>query len=270
MKKMRKAVTVILAAVFVFGICMMLRQLLQYGDAEQVYDQAQQIAFGTEPTQPSTEPSSTDAAESTKPYQPEQILPEEVKILQNVDIAALQLVNPDVLGWIYIPDTVVSYPLMQTQERDEYLYKAWDGSTNNSGSIFLEKSNHRDFSDFNTIIYGHHMSNSTMFGSLKEFRSQDYRDSHPYIYIAAADGIRRYEVFAAYEAGIESDTYRLYFEDDTRKQASVDAWVSNSLIKTDVIPSVEDNVLTLSTCMGTGQYSTRWVVQAVLTGFWEK
>ena len=159
----RKIVTWILAAVFAFGICMMLRQLLQYGDAEQVYDQAQQIAFGTQPTELPTEPPSAETVQSSEPYQPEQILPEEVKILQNLDIAALRLVNPDVLGWIYMPGTVVSYPLMQTRERDEYLNKAWDGSANNSGSIFLEKSNHRDFSDFNTIIYGHHMQNGTMF-----------------------------------------------------------------------------------------------------------
>ena len=278
-KKLRGIVTGVLAAVFVFGVAMMLRQLFFYEDAREIYQEAQHIAFGeipkettvsqeTEATHPQTGETLPQTEEA--PVQPQEVLTAEVRILRQLDVDALQLVNPDVLGWIYIPDTVISYPLLQTDERDEYLYKAWDGRKNDAGSIFLEKSNHRDFSDFNTIIYGHLMGNGTMFGSLKAYYSREYRDSHPYIYIATETEIYKYEVFAVYEADVKSDTYRLYFEDDTRKQVALDSYIERSILTGLSVPTVQDSVLTLSTCTGTGTYSTRWVVQAVRRGTWEK
>lgn len=277
-KKMRTAAMVVLGIVFMFGIGMMLRQLFFYDDAQEAYLQAQQIAFGEVPEVTTVPQQTVEPAQSEEtlpqtgetPEQPPALLPEEVRILQQLDVAALQLVNPDVLGWIYIPDTVISYPLLQTDERDEYLYKAWNGSKNDSGSIFLEKSNHRDFSDFNTIIYGHLMANGTMFGALKQYADKVFCDRHPCIYIATETQIYEYRVFAAYEADVKSDTYRLYFEDDTRKQSALDSYTNRSVLQGLPVPTVEDSILTLSTCMGTGTYQTRWVVQAVRSGSWEK
>ena len=291
-KKVRSVLRLVLTVVFLGSLVVMGLHFRDYYNGEADYKDAADVAGFVEETvgESSEENIGASAGETSAPADTSaEVMPpvssgEQSTVgsaagatagsrydekLKSIDLKALREINPDVIGWINIPRTGLSYPLMQTQERDEYLYKAWDGSANDSGSIFLEKSNRRDFSDLNTIVYGHLMYDGSMFGSLKGYQSQDYRDRHPYIYIATADGIRRYEVFAAYEAKVNSDTYRLYFEDDTRKQVSVDAWVSNSLIKTDVIPSVEDSILTLSTCMGTGQYSTRWVVQAVLCGWWE-
>lgn len=270
-KHLRTVSMILLAAVFVVGIFLTVRQMIQYRTAEQSYDHAQQIAFGSTPQAP-TDPVSTSTPDVSVPEaeatEPEAIIPQPVQILQSVNIAALQLVNSDVLGWIYIPDTVISYPLMRTDDRDEYLHLAWDRTPNDNGSIFLEKSNSRDLSDFNTIIYGHLMANGTMFGSLKKYAEQDYRDSHPYIYIATADGVRMYHIFSAYEASIESDTYRLYFADEAAKQTALSGYIENSVVTGGPVPEADDRILTLSTCTGTGFYSTRWVVQAVLEGYW--
>ena len=133
-------------------------------------------------------------------------------------------------------------------------------------SIFLECRNRRDFSDFNTLIYGHNIRGGLMFGPLKRYAEQAYLDAHRLVYIVTEDAVRRYEVFAAYEAGVTSDTYRLYFKDDERKQAALDDYVAAAAVGTGVTPSPDDRILTLSTCTGTGTYDTRWVVQAVLTG----
>ena len=82
--------------------------------------------------------------------------PEEVPP-PTIDLAALQAQNSDVIGWISIPGTAVSYPLLQTQNNSFYLGHAWDKSSNSAGSIFLECQCPSDFSFFNTIVYVHRM-----------------------------------------------------------------------------------------------------------------
>ena len=273
-KKTRKGMLAVLAAVFVCGLALILSQLSQYGSAQDSYELAAQIAYGgTEPTgaptQPETQPATDPTAptEETVPVQPAIPMDEAARFLRQVDVFSLRQVNNEVLGWIYIPDTAVSYPLMCTTERDKYLKLAWDGTPNGSGSIFLEKSNRRDFTDFNTIIYGHHITNGTMFQPLMNYKDSAFFDSHPFVYITTGSKIYRYRIFAAYEAPVESDTYRLYFADDTAKRAAIDYYLQG---RTDLVLSPEDHILTLSTCTGTGIYTTRWVVQGVLDAQWEK
>ena len=46
-------------------------------------------------------------------------------------------------------------------------------------------------------------------------------------------------------------------------KAFIDEGVSLSVIRTGAVPTVNDHILTLSTCTGNG-HATRWVVQAVM------
>lgn len=269
-KKIRTVLTVLLALVFVGGLILSARQMQQYGKAEEAYDHAQQMAFGTEPSrQEQTEQTQAPTQAQTEPSElPQLPLDAQAQSLTEIDLQSLRYVNQDVLGWIYIPDTAVSYPLMYSEEQEEYLYKSWDGQPNNAGSIFLERLNKTDISDFHTIIYGHNMKNGSMFGDLVGYWKQDFYDSHPYVYLVTDRGIFRYEIFAAYEAGVESNTYRLYFADDAQKQACVQEYLSQSVVQPRITPDSTAPILTLSTCTGTGIYTTRWVVQAVLSAQW--
>jgi len=117
-------------------------------------------------------------------------------------------------------------------------------------------------SDFHTIIYGHNMKSKTMFSSIRNYRKAEYWEKHPYIYVVTDEEVYRYEVYAAYEASVTSDTYRLGFKEEG-KQVFLDLGMESSVIETGVVPSVTDRILTLSTCTGSG-YDTRWVVQARL------
>lgn len=193
-------------------------------------------------------------------------LAEEASFLLELDLEALRATNGDVLGWIHIPDSEIDYPIIRVEDNNEYLRRAWDGSRNQAGCIFLECRNSTNLSDFNTLIYGHYMKNGTMFGSLHRFAEKDYLDAHPCVYLVTDDTVRRYEVFSVYEADVVSDTYRLIFEDEARKQSCLDYYISSSVVESGLMPTPDDYVLTLSTCMGNGRYETRWVVQAVLTG----
>ena len=81
----------------------------------------------------------------------------------------LQKINPDVIGWIRVNDTNINYPLLQTDDDDTYMNTDAEGKYSLSGAIFLHCGNKPDFSDFNNIIYGHHMEKHMMFGDIGEF-----------------------------------------------------------------------------------------------------
>lgn len=280
-RKLRNGISVVLATVFVISGALVIQQLHDNQAADRAYKAAQELALPStpEPTPVETKPivelelpeTPVPMAPEPAPEEPEQApLEENVQFLLDLDLGALRQTNERVLGWIHIPDSPIDYPLMQVRDNNEYLRRAWDGTPNQAGCIFLECRNSRDFSDFNTLIYGHYMRNGKMFGSLHHYQEQEYRDTHPYIYIATDEGVHRYEVFAAYEADVVSDTYRLVFKDDARKQTVLDYYLDSSVVEGTVVPTVEDHILTLSTCTGTGTYDTRWVVQAVLTGEFAK
>lgn len=279
-RKLRSKITVLLAAAFLVSGALILQQHLDYQAADQAYAAAQTIALQS-PADAAAEEDPEILPEDEIELAPEPVpmvpaptldkperdlLEESVQFLLELNLDALRQTNEDVLGWIYIPDTPIDYPLMRVKDNNEYLRRAWDGSANNAGCIFLECRNSRDFSDFNTLIYGHALRNGKMFRSLLNYREQEYRDLHPYVYIVTDEWVRRYEVFSAYEADVVSDTYRLVFEHDARKQSALDEWMEQSVLERELVPTVEDSILTLSTCTGTGTYETRWVVQAVLTG----
>ena len=92
----------------------------------------------------------------------------------------LQKINPDVFGWIRINDTNVNYPLLQAEDDDTYMNTDAEGNYSLSGSIFLHCANSPDFSDFNNLIYGHHMEKHKMFGDVGLFTEKKYFDEHPY------------------------------------------------------------------------------------------
>ncbi|MBR5536478.1 MAG: class B sortase [Clostridia bacterium] len=264
---------VIVSTILLYNAFHIVQQFVFWRQAEQGQQNALDIALGTqppeddqptvtlppEPVQPATEPPTEAPTEA-----PTQPMDDTTRMLLDMDLEALRATNPDVLGWICIPDTVISYPLMKAKDNDQYLYQTWDKKYSKYGSIFLECRNSHDFSDFNTLVYGHNMLTKDMFGTLSDYKSQDFYQSHPSVYILLDDGVRRYDVFSCYDADVVSNTYRLVFENDARKQESLDLYTSKSLLETDLVPSVTDRILTLSTCTGRGTANLRFVVQAIL------
>jgi sortase B len=269
----RKLLVGILALVCIGCIIRVVYQLVEYRRGDETYAQAEALVDLPDlsqlptplPTLPDVSASSSQASSSAPPAQEEVYVDPYADALRNMDFSALREVNDDILGWILIPDSKVSYPLVQGEDNDYYLNRTWRKTRNSVGAIFMECQNSGDLSDFNTIIYGHRMNNRSMFGTLIQYKDKNYWESHPYVYITDDNGSHRYEIFAAYEVSVEGDTYRLGFPDDGAKQRFLDFCVAQSVLDTGVIPTIYDRVLTLSTCTGNG-HATRWVVQAVLKG----
>ena len=262
---------VILAVVFLWSSVMVLREQRAYREGEEIYALAEQLAAAPA-ERPSADPP-PPPSESTAPAAPDASAPSEAPTppaestapagpLAEVELDSLRAVSKAVTGWISVPDTKLSYPLVQGTDNDYYLNHAWNGSRTSVGSIFLDHRSTPDMTDFHTLIYGHRMKNGSMFAALKYYADAAYRAAHPYVYIKTAECVRQYAVFAAYEAPVRSVTYQLSFADDAQRQELIDFALTRSVIACGITPAVTDRIVTLSTCTGQG-YDTRWVVQAV-------
>lgn len=108
-----------------------------------------------------------------------------------VDWDALRAINPDVVGWIYIPGTIVNYPIVHTDNDEHYLTYDFNGQQGwgaTFGSIFLQAANTGDFSDANNIIYGHHLNNGSMFACLADMQDDAGFNEHRTVYLLTPQG----------------------------------------------------------------------------------
>lgn len=271
-RRVRRALIAALAIVFAVSLTVTVRRLAGYRAGRASYETAQSLAGLTAlpavstpraAAQASTAPSSS-GAETQETEAPGPTAPDPyADALRSMDLTALREVNGDVVGWLLIPGTTISYPLVQGADDAHYLSHTWDGRASAVGAIFLSASASRDLSDFHSLIYGHRMKNGSMFAGLKYFRDESYYQAHPFVYITDDGGTKRYEIFAAYEAGVSSETYRIGQQSDQTRQAYIDYCLAQSRYSTGVVPQTDDRLITLSTCTGSG-HATRWVVQARL------
>ena len=175
------------------------------------------------------------------------LIPEEELTVNppEVDFDALKAINDDVVGWLELEAIKKTY--------------------NFAGSVFIDSTNASDFSDCNTIIYGHNMKNGSMFGKLKQmYESKKYKDSK-YLWICTPNGKYRYEIFSMQYAKVGSDVYTLFSAHDEQFEAYVKKMAKQSKVDMKALGlGKDDYVVTLSTC--TSDESVRFVVQARWVG----
>jgi sortase B len=142
----------------------------------------------------------------------EESLPAECPI--TVDFDRLIQKNADVVGWIYSEGTQINYPVLRGEDNSVYLHNMISGEYNPSGSIFMDYRCEPDLSGFNTIIYGHHMKNGSMFASLHQYVSQEFYDEHKYLWYLTPDHIYRLDVLAGYVGDAEAEIYTIFNDKD--------------------------------------------------------
>lgn len=185
-----------------------------------------------------------------------------------VDFAGMWETNEDVYAWITIPGTVIDYPILQhATDNTYYLNYNIDGSYGYPGCIYTENLNSKDFTDNNTVIYGHNMKNGTMFAGLHKFEDAAFFEENTKVYIYTPEKELNYTIFAAYIYDdrhllysfdfADSQVYATYLEDIQNMRSM------NALIREDITVTAEDKIITLVTCIG-NQPSKRLLVQAVL------
>ena len=202
---------------------------------------------------PSAAPQPTAEAAADDPYP----LPIEV------DFDVLKAQNPDVAAWLYCPDTLIHYPVVQTTDNETYLTRLFDGSKNPAGTLFLDYRNAADLHDRNSIIYGHNMNNDSMFGTLTEYASQAYYDAHPTFYLLTPQANYVVHIFAGFVTAGDDELYNALSADEATQTRLLRDWLSASDFTAAFTPSAQDRLLLLSTC--SYEYNdARYIVIGVL------
>lgn len=165
-----------------------------------------------------------------------------------VDFDALHALNPQVVAWIRSNDGGIDYPVVRGTDNEYYLNHLVDGTVNRNGSIFMDFRNGEDFSDDNTILYGHNMLDGTMFASLGKYSTPGYYDANRELQLLTPEGDFRLEVFAGCVAPGNSDLYQLTFTGEQDKAAYLEKILILSEFSTEVQVGVSDRLVTLSTC----------------------
>ncbi|MCL2338063.1 MAG: class B sortase [Firmicutes bacterium] len=167
----------------------------------------------------------------------------------NQAVTDLQGKYSDAVGWLTIPNTGIDYPFAQSADNDYYLHRDLDGNYLAAGTIFMDYRCGKDFSGFNTIIFGHHMKNGSMFGTLQRFNNQAFFEANKTGVIFLAD--KTYEIdFMAFAVVNPNDAviYDPAILSDEGKTAFLDYVKSVARYYRNVDVSADDKIVVLSTC----------------------
>lgn len=182
----------------------------------------------------------------------------------SVDFNKLKEMNEDTVAWLNVENYDASYVVMQSSDNDYYLRRNFEEEYSFAGTLFVDYLNNSDFTDFNTIIYGHNMRDNSMLGFLREYKDQNFYNEHRYVDIYVEGKQLRYEIFSVKEVDVATTNTYYIQGDDATKQTMIDEWKTTSLYDTGVDVSVNDHILTLSTCVDNLDDQYRWVINAKL------
>lgn len=183
-----------------------------------------------------------------------------------VNFEELLKMNPDTVGWIrFTPEPAqINYPIVQGQDNEKYLKTTFTANENTLGAIFLNADNLSDYSDKNSIIYGHRMKDGSMFRHLQDYDSKAFWEKNPYFYIYTLDGRKlTYHIYSVGQVEDTSDTYLTSFESEEAYQSFLDMTKEVSMYDTGVEVTTENTIVTLSTCTSASD-EHRFVVRGVL------
>lgn len=190
--------------------------------------------------------SATAAYSKAKPSPSEDPAPEQTPDL----LAEARKVNPDTVAWLEIPDTEIDFPIVQCGDNDYYLSHDFEKNGSYMGVPFLDCRNTADFSDFNSVIYGHNISNKYMFYPLLNFKDKDFFDSHRSGYLTLSD--RRCELDIIACCVIESDgfAYETVFLTKKEKKLFLKTAKEKAVQTSDIDEDglSDERLITLSTC----------------------
>ncbi len=256
----------------IFGVLLFLSLRGCEGDITDIKHPEDTTEEVTLPTDTSGDSSDTEPEPEPEPEVPIATgeLPSEVIAAHSVDFGAMSEINTDIHAWIRIPGTPIDYPVLQSDDSALYYERRnHTGAYSISGCIFTQYYNHKDFSDRNTLVYGHYMLDGTFFGSLHNYKNPEFFDANRYIYVTIPGHILVYDIFAAYEYDNRHILAAFDFSDDDEYAAYLESCLNPSTMVRNIRQGTElgldDKIITLSTCTSYYTYTDRrYLVQGVL------
>lgn len=220
----------------IIGAVKLINRVREYVEGEEVYSELEEYV-----TLYSQQPGEDDTACQTDTGVNE-------SDMLSVDFAALSQINQDIVGWLCCEGTAINYPVVQGSDNEYYLDHLFDGSENANGCLFLDSRVEPFFSSCHSIIYGHHMQSGAMFAALDNYKRQSYYDAYPTMLLITPDETYEIQLFAAYVTAPSEDAWNVSFSNDEEFQRWLDDAKARSTFSSDIEPTPEDRILTLSTC----------------------
>ena len=181
-----------------------------------------------------------------------------------VDFASLRRGAPEALAWIAVPGTQIDYPVTQWTDNQYFLTRTARHEASRYGSIFMDYRNNSDFSDFFTILYGHNMRSGKMFGTLREFRDDEFFDRVQYGSLRTPDKTYRLQFFAWAVGDSTGEYYKnLAFVIPGEKEAFLRMCRETARRWREVPLNAGDHIVALSTCASESE-SARMLLLAKL------
>ena len=172
---------------------------------------------------------------------------EEIEIPAYIDFDSLHEISGDAVAWILSPGTKINYVIAQAEDNDYYMHRLLDGTAANAGTLFEDYRNSADFTDWNTLVYGHHMKNGTMFAELMDYRDPDYYEEHPVMYLYVPGKRYKLELIAGYNTNVEDTIFSVPATKEERDEILNHAY-RNSSFDSGIKAGGNDKLVTLSTC----------------------
>lgn len=171
-------------------------------------------------------------------------VPEDTKKELTAQVRQLSAEHSNFVAWLYIPDTNIDYPIMQSGDNEYYTRRAVDGSYLYAGSLFMDYRCSSDFSDFNSVIYGHNMGNGTMFADIPNYENEEFFMNHSFGWLTTENDVRLIDFFAVART---SDTSGLYLAVPNFNEWDNQLRNCASIYK-EIEVTESDHLLMLSTC----------------------
>ena len=166
----------------------------------------------------------------------------------DIDFDALRKINPDVIGWLRYEGTIIDYPVVQGENNETYLSMLFDRTWGGCGTLFADCITEAPFRQFNTIVYGHHMKDGTMFACLKELRDPEYCKKHSRLELITPEGKFDLVIWAFLNEPSDSTIYTTNFKLEEDKQAYLTLIQCLASYITTANVTTEDRLVMLSTC----------------------
>lgn len=173
-----------------------------------------------------------------------------------IDFAALQKVNRDIWGWLEFPALEISYPLLQGEDNAYYLDHLYDGSAGSGGALFLDAAGDPLLGDALTLLYGHNMTDGSMFGALTRYLDSSFYDpdQRVFLYLPGEDSPRQYQVVLFAQVAADAPFYFTRYQLDSAPYAALLDWAEDrQLYPTGLSLSPHRPTLVLSTCTWDGR-----------------
>lgn len=164
-------------------------------------------------------------------------------------LSEYQKINSDVVGILKVEGTRIRYPILQGKDNEYYLNHTIDGKRTTAASVFMDYTNRADYSDLNTVLYGHNMNNGSMFHELILYREQAHLDKYGIMTVTTQDKVITYQIFSVYPTEPEYDYRTPNYTSGKMAQSFLDRIAARSIVQKEVELTPESQVLTLSTCV---------------------